>query len=493
MPEVRLKREPEHPSLARQANVLHRSPVGGSPNPGYHRATMRGLTDEQKGALAPSPAAPTAAGRNRLDSIDLLRGLVMVIMALDHVRDYFSSANFVVPIDPVDVSKTTVALFFTRWITHFCAPTFVFLAGAGAFLYGARGRSKRALSWFLVTRGLWLVLLEVTWVRFGWNFHLNYQRELGGGVIWAIGWSMVAMSVLVYLPTSAVAVIGLSVVAFHNLFDSKTAADTGLPPWLWHLFHASGPRFAVTDPLPGWISSLLQKADVWKWFDGVQFGSGYGLGPWLGVMASGYAFGAFFLLEPKERFRQLLGLGVALMLLFVALRANNLYGDPPTIESVPGKARVIHPEAPGPWSNQATRAATVLSFLNCQKYPPSLLFLLMTLGPGITALALFEYARGPLARFFIVFGRVPLFYYLLHIPLIHGLMVGIDYWRYGWSPFRENAPWTIGEVKDFPPGYGYSLPVVYLVWLGVVLFLFPLCWWYGGIKRRYRWTWLSYL
>ena len=240
----------------------------------------------------PSDEIVVAAGeRGRLDSIDLVRGLVMVIMALDHVSDYFNAAFFSKPpIGSVDLAQTTPALFLTRWVTHFCAPTFVFLAGTGAFLYGSRGRSTGGLSWFLLTRGLWLVFLEVTAVRLGWTFNLDYPREFGGGVIWAIGWSMVLMSVLVWLPVSAVGVFGVAVIAFHNLFDPKTAADMGLPEWLWAILHRPG-RFAV---FPGGDDAVLTLGPIS--IPQLHFGTGYCLLPWLGVMAAGYGFGAIFLL-----------------------------------------------------------------------------------------------------------------------------------------------------------------------------------------------------
>jgi uncharacterized membrane protein len=199
-------------------------------------------------------------------------------------------------------------------------------------------------------------------------------------------------------------------------------------------------------------------------------------------MAAGYGLGAAYLLEPGVRQRQLLGLGLVLTTLFVVLRFSNLYGDPPSPQ----------PSLPGPWSQREPWYFTVYSFLNCQKYPASLLFTLMTLGPSITLLGLFEWARGPVARFFIVFGRVPLFFYLLHVPLIHGLAVGLDYLRFGWSPMAKDGCWSVAGSQP-PPEYGVSLPVVYLVWATVVLLLYPLCWWFAGVKARYRWAWLSYL
>jgi uncharacterized membrane protein len=407
-----------------------------------------------------------APARQRLDSIDLLRGLVMVIMALDHVRDYFSQTFFTIPPTdptPADLTKTTVALFLTRWVSHFCAPTFVFLAGTGAFLAGTRGKSTKALSWFLLTRGLWLVLLDVTVVRLGWNFNFDYSHEFGGGVIWVIGWSMAVLSLLVFLPTSAVAVFGITLIGYHNLLDGKTAADVHLPEWLWVILHSPG-QFTV-----------IQSCDIGTLaIPEIKFTTAYSLLPWLGVLAAGYGFGAMFLLDRVQRRKQLIGLGLALTLVFVVLRYGNGYGDQ------------------NPWFVQKVPSLTLLSFINCQKYPPSLLFLLMTLGPSITALGLFDREWGSLGKFFVVYGRVPLFYYLLHIPLIHGLAVAIDYLRYGYSPYWGEAPWPLRR-DTLPPDYGFDLPTVYLIWIGVVLFLFPLCWWFGRIKQRYRAAWLSYL
>ncbi|HLJ93653.1 MAG TPA: heparan-alpha-glucosaminide N-acetyltransferase domain-containing protein [Gemmataceae bacterium] len=403
------------------------------------------------------------SARPRLDSIDLLRGVVMVIMALDHVRDYFSHSLYTdPPVDPTDLSRTTMALFLTRWVTHFCAPTFVFLAGTGAFLAGTRGKSKSELSWFLLTRGLWLVFLDLSLFRWEWTFNLDYFHEFGG-VIWVIGWSMAILSALVFLPTSAVAVFGIGLIAYHNLLDGKTAAEVGLPEWLWMILHSPG-QFTV---LPSFQLGSFTIPEI-------QFITAYSLLPWLGVLTAGYSFGAMFLLDAETRRKQLLGLGLALTALFIVVRFTNGYGDS------------------RPWSPQNDLPFTVLSFLNCQKYPPSVLYVLMTLGPAIAALALFEREWGAIGRFFVVFGRVPLFYYMLHIPLIHGLMVAVDYARYGFSPYSAEGPWSLTR-DHLPPDYGVDLATVYGIWVGVVLLLFPLCWWFAEIKRRRRGGWLSYL
>ncbi len=404
--------------------------------------------------VATQQTTPGTAGKDlsvppRLDSIDLLRGLVMVIMALDHVRDYFTDVR---AFDVTDPAKTTVALFLTRWVTHFCAPVFVFLAGTGAFLSGARGKSKGELAWFLLTRGLWLIVLELTVVRFGWTFNLDYH-QFGGAVIWAIGWSMVVLAGLVFLPTPVVTIFGVTMVAVHNLFDWVRPEDLGSLGWLWAILH---------------VNRVLQP------FPGVSFAVAYPLVPWIGVMAAGYGFGTLLLGEPRPRRRRLLVLGAALTLTFVGMRALNNYGDP------------------RPWSRQSDALFTLFSFLNCTKYPPSLLYLLMTLGPAIAALALFDRAPGPAGRFFVTFGRVPLFFYLLHIPLIHAALVAFDFIRYGWSPFSAEAFYSVNPAT-LPKGYGYSLPVVYLIWFGVVLLLYPVCRWFADVKRRRREGWLSYL
>jgi uncharacterized membrane protein len=395
--------------------------------------------------LHPAPSAPAAGIRPRLDSVDLLRGLVMVIMALDHVRDFFTELRF----DPTDLSQTTVPLFFTRWITHFCAPTFVFLAGTGAFLQGARGKSRSELAGFLVTRGLWLVVLELTVVRLGWAFDLNYASLLWVQVIWVIGVSMVVLAGLVYLPLPVIAAFGLVMITTHNLFDGITPESLGGWGPLWTLLHVQRP---IT--LPG--GSALFVA--------------YPLIPWIGVMAAGYAFGSLLLRPTEERRRLLLRLGLALTAAFIVLRALDIYGDP------------------RPWTPQPTGVLTLLSFLNTTKYPPSLAFLLMTLGPAIASLTWFERLSGPAARFLIVFGRVPLFYYVLHIFVIHAAALALGVMA-GFPPAAFLRPIFFNPV----PGWGYGLPAIYAIWAAIVLALYPVCRWYAGLKARRHDAWLSYL
>ncbi len=425
-------------------------------------------------SLQPKSFAKSTSGARRLDSIDLLRGLIIVLMALDHVRDYWHHDSLVArdlaaglgPINPVNLDETNGWLFLTRWVTHFCAPTFVFLAGTGAFLYCSRGRTTAQLAWFLLSRGLWLMVADLTLSRLGWAFSLWSPDEhgvwfFGGGIIWVIGAAMVLQAGLVFLPTSAVAAFGVAVLAYHNLLDDTSASDLHLPPWLWGILH---------DPRGGEI------------LPGVRFATGYGLLPCLGIMTAGYGLGALYLLEPSVRRRQLLGLGLMVTTVFVVLRFSNLYGDPPSPD----------PSLPGPWSAREPWYFTVFSFLNCQKYPMSSLYTLMTLGPSILLLGLFEGARGPLASFLITFGRVPLFFYLLHVPVIHGLAVGLDYLRFGSSPMATDGCWIVASSQP-PPDYGVSLPVTYLVWALIVLLLYPPCRWFAGVKQRYRWVWLSYL
>ena len=400
----------------------------------------------------PLRAPAQSVARPRLDSVDLPRGMIMVLMALDHVRDFFPVGNF----DPLDLSKTTPALFLTRWITHFCAPVFTFLAGTGAYLALTRGKSKRELSWFLFSRGLWLAFLEVTWVRcIGWNFDVD-SHFIGVATLWSIGLSMVVLSALVFLPTWAVTAFGLVMIAVHNAFDWVEPEAFGSFGWLWKVLHANG---------------------SFEWAPGFRFEIGYALIPWMGVVAAGYGFGALFLLEPERRRKILLMLGIGATLLFVGLRWTNTYGN-----SLYGSSH--H------WGAQKNLLFTVFSFIDVHKYPPSLLYLLMTLGPAFIVLAFLDRGTPRILQPILVFGRVPLFYYLLHLPLIHGLAVLVAYARFG------HADWQFGSVFNWvaaPPGSTFSLPVVYLIWIGVVVLLYPVCRWFAEVKRRRRDAWLSYL
>src|SRR5437867_1661852 len=285
---------------------------------------------------------------SRIASVDFLRGAVMVVMALDHTRGMVGNATF----DAMDLTRTYPALFLTRWITHFCAPVFVFLAGTSAFLSTARGKGRSELSRFLWTRGLWLIVLEFTLVRFGWSFRLA-SPVLVGQVIWALGWSMIVLAALIYLPVSVVAFFGIAMIASHNLLDGVQAKSFGAFAWLWGILHG-GYHFPVAP--------------------GVEFIPIYPLVPWIGVMAAGYGFGCLLLLDQRARRQKLLWLGLGLTGAFVVIRAANVYGDPQ------------------PWSMQKDFVFTCFSFVNCTKYPPSLLFLLMTLGPAILLLSVFDWA-----------------------------------------------------------------------------------------------------
>ena len=383
----------------------------------------------------------------RLDSVDLLRGVVIVVMALDHVRDYFTRSAHL--FDPADLTRTTAPLFLTRWITHYCAPTFVFLAGASAFLYGSRpGRTQKELARFLLSRGLWLVFIELTVVRLGWYFNFDYHF-FHVQVIWAIGWSMVALAALVFLPIRVVGAIGIAMIATHNLLDGISVSPLLAAPGVFA--HAS---------LWDWLWSVLHVRNL---------PVAYPLVPWIGVMAAGYAFGPVLHHTPDQRRRELLQLGTLLVVGFVVLRAINVYGDAQR------------------WSVQSTSLFTFFSFLNTTKYPPSLLYLLMTLGPAILSLVFFERLRGPVARFFILYGRVPFLFYVAHIYLIHALVLLVAGFR-GDDLHRYLVFWRM-----MPETWGYSLGVAYAVWIFVVLALYPACRWFAGVKARRRDAWLSYL
>ena len=381
--------------------------------------------------------------RVRIESIDVVRGVIMIIMALDHVRDFFGNSG----INPTDPATTTIPLFFTRWITHFCAPVFFLLTGTGAYL-SLRKKSKRELSWFLFTRGLWLIVLETVVTRcLGWQFNFDYH-VLMLIVLWALGWAMITLSVLVYLPAWAVATFGVVMIATNNLFDSVDSSN-----WLWTILHSL--NFLVNTPRH------------------VVFVT-YALIPWVGVTAAGYGLGQIYSWPSARRRAFLLPLGIGLSAAFIILRAINIYGDPQ------------------PWSTQKSAAFTVLSFLNTTKYPPSLLYLLMTLGPAMLFLWAVDAGTPRWLRPALTVGKVPMFYYLLHIPLIHLIAVVVCYARYGQAHWMFESP----SLRDFPitppPGWGYSLPVVYLVWVCVVLTLYPLCCWFAGVRQRRSDAWLSY-
>jgi uncharacterized membrane protein len=395
-----------------------------------------------------------AAPATRIVSVDLLRGLVMVIMALDHTREYFTNTNF----SPEDLAHTSGAMFFARFVTHFCAPVFSFLAGTGAFLAVSRGKTVQEVSRFFWTRGLWLVFLELTFIGFGWTFFMPFGFA---GVIWILGWSMVAMAVIVRLPTRWIAVLGAVIVVGHNLLDGISPDSFGKFSWLWMFLHSPGMY---------WIKEPTR----YLYFT-------YPLIPWVGVMASGYAMGA--LLQRPDRKKLLFRIGVALTLAFFVLRGINLYGN--------GTAGL--PPSVGPWSVQPTLTLTVISFFNTLKYPPSLDYLLMTLGPALIALAWFDGVKAErgLGRILVVFGRVPMFYYVLHIYLIHIMAIVVA--RLVHQPSAFLWRWDF-ILQPLPGGYGHGLPFIYLMWICVPLILYVPCRRYMAFKRRHRdWRWLSYV
>ena len=379
----------------------------------------------------------------------------MILMALDHVRDFMSYPGF----PPEDMAHTNGALFFTRFVTHFCAPVFAFLAGTGAFLATSRGKTIQQVSRFFLTRGLWLVLLEFTVIDFAWGF-VPWGHA---GVIWGLGWSMVAMALIVRLPVGWVGALGVGMIATHNLLDRINPASFGKLSWLWLLLHTPG-RIPVT-------------ADL-------HFSVRYVLIPWVGVMAVGFAFGSL-LLRPDRR-RWVLTLGISVTLLFFMLRGINLYGN--GIAGLP----FGFPRSAGPWSVQPTLSLTVISFFNTLKYPPSLDYLLMTLGPSLILLGLLDKTKAEhgLSRILLVFGRVPMFYYVLHLYLIHILAILVSLAFH--QPMLRGS--VIADFATKPPGYGHGLPFIYVMWIVAVAILYVPCLWFMKFRSQHRdWTWLSYL
>ena len=368
----------------------------------------------------------------------------MILMALDHVRDFFGPPG----ISPTNLAQTTVPLFLTRWITHLCAPTFFLLTGTGAFL-ALRSKSVAGLSRFLLTRGIWLILLELTVIRcLGYQFNVDYQVTLLV-VIWALGWAMVALAALVWLPVPAVLAVGVAMIAGHNLLDGPRSANP-----LWVILHAQG--FVLNRP--GFVVFVA-----------------YPLIPWIGVTAVGYALGQVYRWETERRRQFLLKCGLALTAAFVVLRAINQYGDPV------------------PWASQPSGARTLVSFLNLTKYPPSLLFLLMTLGPALLIQRALDGGTPSLLRPALVFGRVPLFYFVLHLTLIHLLAVVLCYAQNGAVHWMFESPNLGAYPFTPPPGWGVSLPVTYVLWVVVVVILYPVCAWFARVRQRSTAWWLSYL
>jgi len=401
--------------------------------------------------LQTAPLAAAPASTSRIASIDIIRGAVMILMAIDHVRVYSG----------LPAGGPTPGIFFTRWITHFCAPAFIFLAGTSIFFYA---RKHSGVSRFLLIRGAWLIFLELTILRLAWTFNFDFAHYEMAGVLWVIGFCMILIAGLVKLPLQVTAAFGVILIAAHNLMDSHLGK--------------------LLDGMDSNRLSALWKIGYIGFFAGpVQFGPNgpnlivlYSIVPWIGVMATGYAFGKILLLDPASRNRACLLLGLGAIALFSILRGFNLYGDP----------RPWH----GPNGNSPMPA--VLSFLNCTKYPASLDFLLMTLGPVIALIPILETASNALSRIIAMFGRVPFFYYVLHIPLIHTLALVVSKIRLGYvSPWLfTNHPMGNPEPPD---GYTWSLPLLYTVWAAAILLLYPACRWFVNVKARRQDWWLKYI
>ncbi|MFI5221345.1 MAG: DUF1624 domain-containing protein [Bacteroidia bacterium] len=386
---------------------------------------------------------------NRVTSIDILRGLVMMLMALDHVRDFFHiSAN---QFDPLDLNHTTPFIFFTRWITHFCAPVFVFLSGTSAFLSGLK-KTKKQLSKFLLTRGLWLIVIEFAVVDLGWSFNVFYNT-LVFQVIAAIGMSMIILGLLVRLNFYVILVFGIIVCCFHNFIDQYEITRNGNVGFLWDLLHHGG--FNRYEYLPDHFILII-----------------YPFVPWAGLMALGYCFGKVFTFERTKRTRILFYSGLGSIFLFVVIRYFNLFGD-------------SHH-----WSVQKNFLFSLLSFVHVSKYPPSLLFILMTIGPALIFLSMADQFENKISRIVSIFGRVPFFYYILHIYLIHFLSV-ILFFVSGHSLSENSSSHSVFLFRA--PDMGFGLPGVYLVWIFVLIILYPVCRWYNKYKTENKKWWLSYL
>ncbi|WP_338409822.1 heparan-alpha-glucosaminide N-acetyltransferase domain-containing protein [uncultured Flavobacterium sp.] len=388
----------------------------------------------------------TVEPKARIESIDILKGIVMIVMALDHVRDYFHySAFFFAPADP---NQSTFPIFFTRFITHFCAPLFCFLAGTSAFMVGKR-KSKNKLSQFLIKRGLWLVFIELTVVNFAWFFNVNFSN-IGLMVIWSLGISMLLLAAVVHMPRKFILLFSLILIFGHNLLDTV---------------HFEGSVF--------W--GILHEFTFFKLSNGGRFFIAYPIIPWVAVMSLGYYFGEFYnkKFAPETRKKLFNIIGVLSILLFILLRYNNLYGDPKL------------------WQNYGLLSKNLISFFNPSKYPPSLDYLLMTLGVGFVFLANTEKLKGKVVDFFTTFGRVPFFYYIIHIYLIHLVaLLFAELSGFGWQTMILEKWVTNSPVLK---GYGYPLWIVYVIWIGIVLLLYPLCKKFDAYKQGHKekW-WLSY-
>ncbi|MGJ5813772.1 DUF1624 domain-containing protein [Paludibaculum fermentans] len=383
--------------------------------------------------------------------IDALRGCAMIIMALDHLRDFIHADAFL--FSPENLARTTPFLFFTRWITHFCAPVFMFSAGMSAFLVLHRHGDKAALSRYLWKRGLWLIVLELIAVRLAFAFSLTEGLVILE-VLWALGWSMMILGGLCWLPLRLLASLSIAVIFLHNALDPVQGVLQRSLGWVWNVLHQPG---VIPPQTPIFLLA-------------------YPLIPWFAVMSAGFCFGSVMVMEPAVRRQWMVRIGTAATAGFLVLRTVNIYGNP------------------APWSSQGSGAMTVVSFLNVLKYPPSLDFLLMTLGPALLVLSVLDRMKFRPSNPLLVFGRVPLFYFLLHLYLIHALAVVLAILRYGSGSFLFHPlPSMGGPAELYPVGYGYPLWVVYVVWIGLVVALYPACLWFDGLKSTRKSWWLRYL
>ena len=401
-----------------------------------HATPFPGLSPQDGGE---QPSAPP----ERLPGIDRLRGLVIMLMALDHVRDFFHGDA--IRFSPTDLTHTYPALFLTRFVTHYCAPTFVLLAGVSAWLAASRFARRRDHAWFLLTRGLFLILLDAYVVSPVWGMQFG---RIGLGALWAIGAGMASLSALIFLPTAAVLALGLAIVAGHDLLDATHAADVGALAPFWPLLHERG-------PLPFGLNGSV-------WYPAL---------PWIGIIAIGYGLGPLFAMEQARRRRLLTLTGISAIALFIVLRALNRYGDA------------------APWSVQPAPVMTALSFLNVSKYPPSLLYALVTLGPALMLLPQLERLHGRAADVLATFGKSSLFFYVLHLYAAALGGFALAYAR----GFDMQQIGAFMKTRAAPETFGLGLGATYLVWLALLAALYPLCRWYAGFRRRRRWTLLTYL
>lgn len=395
----------------------------------------------------------TVEGRkinHRVVSIDILRGLVMILMALDHTRDFFHINAWTD--DPLNLASTTPALFLTRWITHFCAPVFVFLAGTSCWFQSIT-KSKKILSTFLIKRGIWLIIVEIILINFAFSLD-PYFRIIGFQTIWAIGVSMIFLGCLIWLPFPAILSIALLIIFGHNSLDFYEANHSGDYNMLYSILHHPG-IFHISDNL-----SLFFL---------------YPVLPWSGLMLAGYCFGKLFTSYEGIRRRKILTfLGLGMIMFFIALRAINLYGDPLS------------------WSVQKNLLYSIFSFINTQKYPPSLLYMCMTIGPAILFLVRFGNIKNKLTKIIVIYGRVPFFYYVLHFYLIH-LLSTVFFLARGHT-FEQGITKGFSMLPNFIiSGEGYSLTVVYVMWLFIIVILYPFCNWFNEYKKNHSNWWLSYL